>query len=109
VTSSQHHWQVDGIAPLTYDEFLAGETCRACNEPLVDDRGNTPAILHMTDEQRPFWDVEDARYDAAHSDCRAGRWTVAPGGPTHCMNCCPPPPMSPATIDKVARLLRRHP
>jgi hypothetical protein len=62
--------------------------------------------MHMTDAERPFWDAEDERFRLAHPVCRSMHWTVAPGGPEHCASCCPPPPMSPETLERVARLLR---
>ncbi len=107
--TTEHKWQRDGIPPLSYEEFLAGEACRGCGALLVDDRGPRPATLHLTEETRPFWEAEDTRFEALHPDCHAGRWTLSPGGPAHCNDCCPPPPMSPEQVRRIASLLRDPP
>ena len=53
---------------------------------------------------------EDADWRACHTDAldiheRAASWRIA-GGPTHCGFCCPPPPLSPEQIARIAELLR---
>lgn len=56
---------------------------------------------------------EDADWLACHADAldvheRAASWRIA-GGPTHCGFCCPPPPLSPEQIARVAEILRSAP
>lgn len=53
---------------------------------------------------------EDTDWPACHADAldiheRAASWRIA-GGPTHCGFCCPPPPLSPERIARVAEILR---
>lgn len=51
---------------------------------------------------------EDEAFLTRHRDCHAHRHGVA-GGPVHCGHCCPPPPLSPEVLAKVAVLLRPRP
>jgi hypothetical protein len=48
---------------------------------------------------------EAKRWTDQHGNCRAGRHRIA-NGPTHCMKCCPPPPLSDQQIQEIAALLR---
>lgn len=67
----------------------------------------TPSGLAITDRGRSA--LVDRREDEAflvgHRDCHAIRHGVA-GGPVHCGHCCPPPPLSPEVLAKLAILLR---
>jgi hypothetical protein len=51
---------------------------------------------------------EDKTFLTRHRDCHAHRHGVA-GGPVHCGHCCPPPPLSPEVLAKIAVLLRPTP
>jgi hypothetical protein len=51
---------------------------------------------------------EDEAFLARHRDCHTHRHGVA-GGPLHCGRCCPPPPLSPEVLAKIAVLLRPTP
>lgn len=75
---------------LTWDEFSAGVACRACDRPW-DDR--------MLPES-PY----EAQFAAEHSG--GGRHALAGAQTQHCLTCCPPPPLSPETLDRVVELLR---
>lgn len=59
----------------------------------------------MTAEQRAEYDREEARYRERHGNCHAGRQTLQGGRTLHCCYCCPPPPMSAQTIERVRSLL----
>lgn len=89
---------------LTYEEFKAGALCRGCGRGFFGGPEWVP-ILHRTPEQVFAIEVEEAEFKRLHRDCHAGRWTMAGAGVTHCMRCCAPAPMSPATADRVAKVV----
>jgi hypothetical protein len=67
----------------------------------------TPSALVITERGRSVLvdRREDEAFLAGHRDCHAIRHGVA-GGPVHCGHCCPPPPLSPEVLAKLAILLR---
>ncbi|MBK6870721.1 MAG: hypothetical protein IPG94_04785 [Kineosporiaceae bacterium] len=92
---------------LTWTEFEAGTPCRRCGQALRDDEPwVSRGTMHLTDDERVRYEGEDARYKAAHGTCRAHRWSIEGSLMTHCGRCCPPPPLSPAQIDRLRVLLR---
>lgn len=92
---------------LTWDEFQAVEPCRGCSRSIRDDEPLTfRGAMHLTDDERVRYEAEDARYRASHGLCRAHRWSMEASLTTHCGRCCPPPPLSPAQIDRLRVLLR---
>lgn len=92
---------------LTWEELQAGELCRGCGRPLIDEEPWTfRGTMHFTDAERLRYDAEGARYKAAHGGCRAHRWSMQGSLTTHCGRCCPPPPLSPDQIARLRVLLR---
>lgn len=99
-----HRWTDD--MRLTYAEYTAGAACRGCGRELLTApswSGAGKGTMYYTDEERAEADAEERVYQELHGDCRAARWRIQ--GVTHCMHCCPPPPLSPEQIDRVAQLL----
>lgn len=76
---------------LTWQEMQDGVPCRACGRPW-DERG------------LPADPEADAAFSVAHKG--GGRHALAGCQTVHCLACCPPPPLSPDTIDRVVALLR---
>jgi hypothetical protein len=97
-------WKDEGLR-MTRAEFEAGEPCRGCGLPILDELGNFPPLLQMTDEERAAYDAEEARYKECHGDCHGGRWSASGSRTLHCTMCCPFPPMSRQQAEDVARLL----
>ncbi|TMR37258.1 hypothetical protein [Actinomadura geliboluensis] len=96
-------WVRDG-AYLSREEFEAGEPCRGCGEPLLDQRGDRLALAQMTPEQREEHDREEARYLERHSECRSHRWSIQGSRTLHCGYCCPPHPLSHRQIEHISRI-----
>jgi hypothetical protein len=95
-----HLWTDD--QRLTYKELEAGVPCRGCGRPIcpspLDVVGNDmPAI-----PDKVLIELDDAAFIARHAACGATRWSLQGARTTHCSRCCPPPPLSPATINRVA-------
>ncbi|MFE0135788.1 hypothetical protein ACFWY6_30080 [Streptomyces sp. NPDC059037] len=99
----QERWKREGRR-LSYAEYVAGEPCRDCGEPMPDDRGDWPPLMKMSDAEKQERDEAERRSRERHADCRDGRWTINGSRVTHCGSCCPPPPMSPKQIEGVARI-----
>jgi hypothetical protein len=95
-----HLWTDD--QRLTYKELEAGVPCRGCGRPIcpspLDVVGNDmPAI-----PDKVLIELDDAAFLARHAACGATRWSLQGARTTHCSRCCPSPPLSPATINRVA-------
>ena len=100
----RQRWHDEGMY-LTRAELEAGEPCRGCGLPWIDDLGTFPPLLKMTAEQRAEYDREEARYQERHGNCHAARQTLQGSRTQHCCYCCPPPPMSAETIERLRPLL----
>lgn len=100
-----HTWTND--QRLTYEEVLAGEPCRGCGRPLYGGPESDVPLIDRSPEQQAAIDAEEASFRAIHPECKAMRWSVHGGGILHCGRCCPPPPLGPATIERIAPLLAR--
>lgn len=99
-----HHqvWMDD--QRLTWEEFCAGEHCRGCGEPFIDDvpwSGSGKGLMHYTEQERAQAEAEDVRFIARHPDCHAVRHGMQGSLTQHCGRCCPPPPLSPESFKKV--------
>lgn len=55
-----------------------------------------------------FTDEERARYEEAHGNCHASRHSVSGSLTMHCSRCRPMPPLSPAKVEEIVRILGRH-
>lgn len=89
---------------LTWEEFLAGEPCRACGRGFVGGPEWKP-ILQRTPEEAAAWEREEAAFRALHPGCPTFSWRYGSSGLTHCAQCCPRPPLSPRQSDDIARIL----
>jgi hypothetical protein len=91
--------QAEPLRAQMVEELLtAGCVKQAPNGLVITDRGRGV----LADRR------EDEAFLARHRDCHAHRHGVA-GGPVHCGHCCPPPPISPEVLAKIAVLLRPTP
>jgi hypothetical protein len=91
---------------LTWDAYVAGAPCPGCGLPYRDDEPwELKGTMHFTDAERARHDAEEARFKAAHADCHASRHSVSGSLTMHCGKCCPMPPLSPAKLDEIARLM----
>ncbi len=100
---------IDEDMYLTREQAAAGEPCRGCGLPVIDNLGNWPGTMYLTDEQRMEYDAAGARYRAMHPDCDSHRWSMSGSRATHCGSCCPPIPFSEAQYEKLALLLANSP
>lgn len=97
-------WAETG-AYLTWEELCAGEPCRGCGRPIIGDGTWESVPLNAeTPEQRRVRLDEDRRYRKLHGDCRGYRTSMQGSPVQHCGECCPPFPMSPATIEEVRKI-----
>jgi hypothetical protein len=96
--------------PLSWEEYAAGEPCPGCGLPYRDGSGwESKGTMYFTDEERELYDTEEARYRERHGDCHASRHSVSGSLTTHCMRCCPMPPLSLSQRREIARLLSGPP
>lgn len=115
--SAKHHYvQREGerlreavrcnIPPLPYDEYSSGAPCPGCGRPY---RGEEPwefrGTMHLGEEERARYESEEQRYRAAHGGCGSYRHRVSGSLTAHCGKCCPPPPLSPASIERLGQIL----
>jgi hypothetical protein len=100
----RQQWLREGTY-MSLAEIEAGEPCRGCGQPLLDGQGGWPPLLKLTPEQRAEYDQEDTAFRERHADCRAGRWSMSGHRTTHCLYCCPMPPLSDRQAEQVARIL----
>lgn len=92
--------------PLTWEDYVAGEPCSGCGRPYRDrERWEFRGTIHMTHEERERYDAEEARYKEAHGSCGSHRHSVSGSLTMHCGKCCPAPPLSPAQIERIGRIL----
>ncbi|MBL1095173.1 hypothetical protein [Streptomyces coffeae] len=101
-------WQREGMH-LSWEDYEAGEPCRGCGEPMEDGRGDWPGTMYRSEQEKREYDAAQERFRERHPDCKSGRWGISGSRVTHCMLCCPPPPMSPARIQKLAELVASWP
>ncbi|MFI5803478.1 hypothetical protein [Streptomyces sp. NPDC051561] len=97
----RERWAREGMR-LTWEEVVAGEPCRGCGEPMHDSLGNWPPLMKLSEEQRREYDAAEARFKEKHPNCKSSRWSYSGSRVTHCFNCCPPAPLSPQTLGRLA-------
>lgn len=90
---------------LTREEAPAGALCRGCGLPAVDNLGDRPPLMHLTDQERAEYDAAEAAYQAAHPDCGTCSWSISGSRTRHCGLCCPPLPLPETALEEVRRLL----
>ncbi|MGW5094136.1 hypothetical protein ACWEQU_20110 [Streptomyces nodosus] len=101
-------WQREGMR-LSWAEYVAGEPCRGCGEPMQDELGSWPPLMKLSESEKREYEESDRRFRERHADCRDARWSVSGSRVTHCCFCCPPPPMGPKQIKDLARLFASWP
>lgn len=94
---------------LTREQAAAGEACRGCGLPVIDNLGSWPGTMYLTDEQRVIYDADQKRYREMHPNCDAHRWSIAGSRATHCGYCCPPIPMSREQAERIQRIFATVP
>lgn len=104
--SKRAEWAANGTR-LSWAELEAGVPCRGCGLPVIDDRGNWPALMNMDDDLRRECNAASEDYKRRHPACSSHRWSMAGSQTAHCMECCPPPPMSDEQIKEVAAIFAR--
>lgn len=101
-------WRDQGMY-LTREHATAGEVCRGCGLPVIDNLGDWPPTMYLSAEDRNVYDAEQARYREMHPSCDAHRWTMQGSRTAHCGYCCPPLPMSPEQSERIGRMLASFP
>jgi hypothetical protein len=95
--------QIDALAVLLlFENHVSNLVALGLAEPASADR---LSITEGGQRSLAALRAETERYARQHGDCRGGRQRVG-HGPQHCFECCPPPPMSPEQIERVAAILR---
>lgn len=101
-------WREKGMY-LTREQAAAGEPCRGCGLPVIDNLGDWGGTMYLTPEQRSEYDADQAKYREMHPTCDAYRWSMQGSRATHCGYCCPPLPMSREQSEPIGRLLASLP
>lgn len=101
-------WEREGTR-LSREEYLAGDACRGCGKPMNDQLGDWVPLLKLSEAERADYDKAQEAYRAQHSECRSGGWSISGSRTTHCCFCCPPPPMGPQTLRRLADLMASWP
>lgn len=101
----RREWVEKGMY-LTREEAAAGEPCRACGLPVIDNLGSWPGTMYLSPEERIEYDAAEARFKEMHPDCESHRWSMSGSRATHCGFCCPPIPFSDAQLEAVAQIFR---
>lgn len=102
--AKQREWRERDMY-LTRDQAAAGEPCRGCGLPVVDNLGGWPPLMHLTEDERRDHDAANARFREQHPDCHAHRWSMEGSRSTHCGLCAPPLPLSSSQIENISRIL----
>jgi hypothetical protein len=88
---------------LSWEELVAGTPCRGCGRGFEDGLPWMP-MAHRTPEEAAAFATADAAFRALHPDCTSWRWSIS-GGVDHCYECCPPPPLGPEQVRRLAPIL----
>ncbi|MEU1456868.1 hypothetical protein [Streptomyces avermitilis] len=94
-------WAREGMR-LTWDEFEAGEPCRGCGKPMCDRLGSWSPLMKLSEGERREYEAAEARFKEEHPNCRSIRWSISGSRVSHCSQCCPPPPLEPQMVRKLA-------
>jgi hypothetical protein len=97
-------WTREGMW-LTLEQINAGEPCRGCGLVVNDRRGDWGGTMYLSPEDKAEYDAADDAWRERHGDCHAGRWSLSGSRSTHCMHCCPPPPIPDGAAENLARIL----
>ncbi|TFV32612.1 hypothetical protein E4K10_22755 [Streptomyces sp. T1317-0309] len=100
-------WEREGTR-LSWAEYVAGEPCRGCGQPMTDELGSWPPLMKLSEAEKREYEEADQKFRERHADCRDARWSSG-SRVTHCCFCCPPPPVGPKQMEKLARLFASWP
>ncbi|MEJ3406115.1 hypothetical protein WDJ51_15375 [Rathayibacter sp. YIM 133350] len=106
--AKRREWREEGMY-LTREQAAAGELCRGCGLPIIDNLGNWPGTMYLTPEQKVEYDADQALYKQMHPNCDAHRWSMSGSRATHCGYCCPPIPLSHEQYEHIGRILTSSP
>lgn len=106
--AKRREWEEKGMY-LSREQAAAGEPCRGCGLPVIDNLGDWPGTMYLTPEQRAEYDADQARYAEMHPDCQAHRWSMSGSRATHCGYCCPPIPISREQYEQIQRIFANSP
>jgi hypothetical protein len=101
-------WKREGVQ-LTWQEFEDGLPCRGCGDPMYDGLGDWWPLLKLSEAERAEYETAQERFSKKHSDCKDMRWSVSGSRVMHCSFCCPPPPLSPKQIERLAEFFTNRP
>jgi hypothetical protein len=104
----RRRWAEEG-SRLTRAELEAGVCCRGCGLPVIDELGDWPPLMLLTDEEQNERENANQAFASRHPDCKSIRWSMSGSRAAHCGDCCPPPPLGDQQIEALARLLRSVP
>lgn len=104
----RREWVENGMY-LTREQAAAGEPCRGCGLPVIDNLGSWPGTMFLTEEERVEYDAGQVRYHGMHPNCDSHRWSMAGSRATHCGYCCPPIPLAPSQLEHIQRFFARSP
>jgi len=100
----RREWREQGLY-LTRERALAGEPCRGCGLPVIDNLGSWGGTMYLSPQERIEYDAAQELYRRMHPTCDAHRWSTEGSRATHCGYCCPPIPMSDKQAEDIGRLL----
>lgn len=100
----RREWREKGMY-LSREDAAAGEACRGCGLPVIDNLGSWPPLMQLDEKQKLEREVADAVFTERHHDCHAHRWSMEGSRSTHCGLCCPPLPLSSSQIENISRIL----
>jgi hypothetical protein len=105
--AKRREWHEKGMY-LTREQAAAGEPCRGCGLPVIDNLGSWPPLMRLSPEERTEYDTAEARFKHLHPECHAHRWSMQGSRATHCGLCCPPVPLAQSQIESISRILSGH-
>lgn len=94
---------------LTREQAAAGEACRGCGLPIIDNLGGWPGTMYLNADERVEYDAAEARYREMHPNCDAHRWSMEGSRTTHCGFCCPPVPIPEKHLEDLRQFLASLP
>ncbi len=76
---------------------------------MQDGLGDWYPLMKLSESEKREYEETDRRFRERHADCQGGRWSISGSRVTHCGFCCPPPPMEPQQMEKLAKLFASWP
>ncbi|MEZ0064313.1 hypothetical protein ABIA32_000291 [Streptacidiphilus sp. MAP12-20] len=101
-------WQREGMC-LSWEEYVAGEPCRGCGEPVSDGLGNWWPTLKLSEPERLEYEEAQRAFRERHSECNSAQWGIDGSRVAHCCFCCPPPPIGPRQLERLSALAASWP